>query len=204
MINYQKIKRFNDIIFSIILGFFLLPIILFFCLLVYLDDFKNPLCFGYRVGKNSKLFKIFKIRSMKKGSEKYSATTAKNDSRLTKIGRLIRFLKIDELPQLLNVFMGDMSFVGPRPEIKEYVDLYNENEKLALTVRPGITDYSSIKFISLFDSVGDGDADEEYKRNIFQKKNELRIYYVKNISFKNDLKILILTFLLTLKRIFIN
>ena len=74
MINYQKIKRFNDIIFSIILGFFLLPIILFFCLLVYLDDFKNPLFFGYRVGKNSKLFKIFKIRSMKKGSEKYSAT----------------------------------------------------------------------------------------------------------------------------------
>ena len=141
---------------------------------------------------------------MKKGSENYSATTAKNDSRLTTIGRFIRYLKIDELPQLLNVLIGDMSFVGPRPEIKEYVDLYNEDEKIALTVRPGITDYSSIKFISLFDSVGDGDADEEYKRNIFSEKNKFRIYYVKNISFKNDLKILFLTLVLTLKRIFVN
>ena len=202
MIRYTTIKRIFDIIFSIICILFFLPIILLFFLLVYINDFRNPIFRGTRVGKNGKLFKIYKIRSMHVGSEYSSLTTAKNDLRITKIGRFIRFLKIDELPQFFNILFGNMSFVGPRPEIKEYVDLYTNEEKKSLRVKPGITDYSSIRFISLFNKVGYGDAHENYIKYFFKEKNKLRIKYVKDISFLCDLNILFKTFFALILRLF--
>ena len=202
MIRYTTIKRIFDIIFSIICILFFLPIILLFFLLVYINDFRNPIFRGTRVGKNGKLFKIYKIRSMFVGSEYSSLTTAKNDLRITKIGRFIRFLKIDELPQFFNILFGNMSFVGPRPEIKEYVDLYTNEEKKSLRVKPGITDYSSIRFISLFNKVGYGDAHENYIKYFFKEKNKLRIKYVKDISFLCDLNILFKTFFALILRLF--
>lgn len=204
MTNYLTLKRFFDLFFSIIFIFFLSPLILIFLFIVYLKDFKNPIFIGIRVGKEGKLFKIFKIRSMKVGSEIGSNTTAKNDSRLTTIGKFIRFIKIDELPQLFNILMGDMSFVGPRPEIKDYVDLYDEKERISLNVRPGITDYSSIKFVSLFNKVGEKSAHDYYKKYVFKEKNRLRIKYVKDISFFTDLKILFLTFFVLIIRLIKN
>ncbi len=204
MINYLTFKRLFDSFFSIIFIFFLSPLLLIFIFFVYIKDFKNPIFMGTRVGKNGKLFKIFKIRSMKVGSEKGSNTTAKNDPRLTNIGKFIRFAKIDELPQLFNILKGDMSFVGPRPEIKDYVDLYNDKERISLNVKPGITDYSSIKFVSLFDKVGEKSAHDYYKKYVFKEKNRLRIKYVKDISFFTDLKILFLTFFVLIFRLIKN
>ena len=170
--------------------------------LVFINDLKNPIFKGLRVGKNGKLFNIYKIRSMYIGSENSSSTTAKNDIRVTKIGRIIRLLKVDEFPQFFNILFGSMSFVGPRPEIKEYVDLYTHEEKQSLNVKPGITDYSSIRFISLFNKVGYGDAHENYVKYFFKEKNKLRIKYVKEISFFCDLNILFKTFLALLVRLF--
>lgn len=204
MTNYLTLKRFFDLFFSIIFIFFLSPLILIFLFIVYVKDFKNPIFIGIRVGKEGKLFKIFKIRSMKVGSEIGSKTTAKNDTRLTTIGKFIRFIKIDELPQLFNILIGDMSFVGPRPEIKDYVDLYDEKELISLNVRPGITDYSSIKFVSLFNKVGEESAHDYYKKYVFKEKNRLRIKYVKDISFFTDLKILFLTFFVLIFRVIKN
>ena len=100
--------------------------------------------------------------------------------------------------------MGDMSFVGPRPEIKDYVDLYDEKERISLNVRPGITDYSSIKFVSLFNKVGEKSAHDYYKKYVFKEKNRLRIKYVKDISFFTDLKILFLTFFVLIIRLIKN
>ncbi len=204
MINYLTLKRLFDIVFSIIFIFFLSPLLIVFPFLVFIKDFKNPIFMGTRVGKNGKLFKIFKIRSMKIGSENGSSTTAKNDSRLTNVGKFIRFLKIDELPQLFNILIGEMSFVGPRPEIKEYVDLYDEEERISLSIRPGITDYSSIKFISLFNKVGEKSAHEYYKKYVFKDKNRLRVKYVQDLSFITDLKILFLTFFISTIRLLKN
>ena len=204
MINYLTLKRLFDIVFSIIFIFFLSPLLIVFLFLVFIKDFKNPIFMGTRVGKDGKLFKIFKIRSMKIGSEKGSSTTAKNDSRLTNIGKFIRFIKIDELPQLFNILMGEMSFVGPRPEIKEYVDLYDEEERISLSIKPGITDYSSIKFISLFNKVGEKSAHEYYKKYVFKEKNRLRVKYVKDLSFITDIKILFLTFFKSIIRLLKN
>ena len=120
------------------------------------------------------------------------------------LGSLLRRFKIDELPQLLNILLGDMSFVGPRPEIKEYVDLYDQKERISLTVKPGITDYSSIKFISLFNEVGEKSAHDYYKKYVFKEKNRLRIKYVRDISFLTDLKILFLTFYISIIRLIKN
>tara|TARA_Y100000991_G_C21954195_1_gene341274 strand:+ start:1028 stop:1648 length:621 start_codon:yes stop_codon:yes gene_type:complete len=204
MIEYSVIKRFFDIIFAILFLIILLPIIFIFLFLVFISDQKSPIFVGERIGKNGKKFKIYKIRSMNVGSENLSPTTAKKDTRVTYIGRFIRFMKIDELLQLFNILFGDMSFVGPRPEIKEYVNLYTEEDKKSLLVKPGITDYSSIKFVSLFNKVGEKDAHEYYKKYVFKEKNKLRIKYVKEISFINDFKILLKTFFTLILRLCIQ
>ena len=127
-------------------------------------------------------------------------TTATNDSRVTPIGRVLRRTKFDELPQFINVLTGDMSLVGPRPEVVEYTARYQGEEKLILSVRPGITDYASITFADLDDRVGSEDADEYFQKHILPEKNRLRVLYIKNWSLKNDFKILASTALRVLKR----
>jgi lipopolysaccharide/colanic/teichoic acid biosynthesis glycosyltransferase len=128
--------------------------------------------------------------------------TAKNDERVTKIGRYLRRYKLDELPQLLNVIKGDMSVVGPRPEVPQYTELYKGEEHLILTVRPGITDRSSIEFVQLDQVLGeasDGLKFDERVHQVLSRKSELRVEYVKNQSFSGDMRIIVRTFIELLK-----
>lgn len=117
-------------------------------------------------------------------------STALNDPRLTSIGRLLRKYKLDELPQLINILLGEMSFVGPRPQVEQYTRLYSGEQEVILSVRPGLTDYASIKFMNLDEILGDEEVDERYFREIEPEKNKLRIKYVKERSFRVDLSIL--------------
>lgn len=127
------------------------------------------------------------------GSEMMAGSTSRNDPRITIIGKFLRNYKFDELPQLINVFKGEMSFVGPRPELKKYTDQYQVEELLILKVKPGITDLSSIKFSNLNALIDDDNPDKFFEENILAIKNTLRIEYVKSATFFGDLKLLILT-----------
>jgi lipopolysaccharide/colanic/teichoic acid biosynthesis glycosyltransferase len=120
-------------------------------------------------------------------------STALNDPRLTRVGKCLRKYKCDELPQLINILLGEMSFVGPRPQVEQYTRLYTEEEKVILSVRPGLTDYASIKFINQEELLGDGDVDDKYFREIEPEKNKLRIKYVKECSLWVDLIIILET-----------
>jgi lipopolysaccharide/colanic/teichoic acid biosynthesis glycosyltransferase len=128
--------------------------------------------------------------------------TASDDPRVTRIGRFLRKTKIDELPQLLNVLKGEMSMVGPRPELPAYTDRYTVEEKQILTVRPGITDLSSIEFSALDEQVGAEYPDKVYEEKIFPVKNRMRLVYVKNMSFRQDIKLILLTFAAILRKIY--
>jgi len=157
---------------------------------------------GLRVGLHGKLFKIFKFRTMVTDAEKIGGpSTSDNDLRITKAGKFLRRCKFDELPQLINVLKGEMSFVGPRPEVKHYVDMFTEEEKSILTVRPGITDWASIWNPDEGSLLAGGpDPEKAYMEKIRPTKLKLQLKYVKEHSFLNDMKII----LLTLKTIFIK
>src|SRR5690625_5179333 len=134
---YHKYKRILDIIFSLLLMPFLLPILLFVGILIYKEDKGSIFYNAKRLGENGKIFRMYKFRSMKVNApdirnEDGSTFNSENDPRLTKIGSFIRKTSIDELPQIMNVFMGDMSFVGPRPDLPEQYELYSENDKKKL------------------------------------------------------------------------
>jgi len=149
---------------------------------------------GVRTGLNGKPFKIYKFRTMVVDAEKLGGpSTALNDSRITPIGRFLRRYKIDEIPQLINIIRGEMSFVGPRPQVERYTKLYKGEEKIILSVRPGLTDYASLHFINMDSTLGDGDVDSKYMTEIEPIKNSLRIKYVKERSFLVDMKILLKT-----------
>lgn len=188
-------KRLFDIIFSFIALILLIPLFFLISILVKLTS-EGPILFkGVRSGKDGVPFNMYKFRSMYIGSEILAGSTSKNDFRITPLGKFIRKYKIDELPQIINVLKGNMSFVGPRPELKKYTDLYQGEELLILTVKPGITDFSSIKFSNLNTLIDDEDPDKSFEDNILFLKNKLRIEYVKTSSFLVDLRILILTVL---------
>ena len=148
-----------------------------------------------RVGLGGRDFKLFKFRSMKTNSDKGSLlTVGGNDSRITRMGLFIRKYKIDELPQLLNVLIGDMSLVGPRPEVRKYVDLYNEEQKKALNVKPGVTDYASIEYSNENEILGKAENPEQvYINEIMPAKLKLNLKYISEKSFTTDLKIISLT-----------
>lgn len=146
----------------------------------------KPLRGGYKQTP----FHIYKFRSMVKNADKIGGgTTALHDPRITKVGNILRKTKLDEIPQLFNILQGNMSFIGPRPELLQYTDQYEGEEKLILEVRPGITDFSSIEFINLDEIVGQGNADEMYEKYVLKKKNQLRIKYAKEVSFVTDVKL---------------
>lgn len=120
-------------------------------------------------------------------------STALNDLRLTIIGKFLRKYKLDELPQLINILRGEMSFVGPRPQVEQYTKLYNDEEKIILSVKPGVTDYASIKFINLDKILGDEKVDNKYLQEIEPQKNKLRIKYAKEHTLWVDFKIVFQT-----------
>ena len=188
-------KRLLDFTLSL-LGLFLIgPFLIFFILLVWLEDQANPFYFASRVGKNKKSFKMIKIRSMVVDADKKGAETiGLNDKRITKVGKKIRKYKIDELSQLLNVLVGDMSLVGPRPNTLKEVEKYNQKEQILLKVKPGITDFSSIVFSNEAEVVGDHlDPDYAYDTLIRPLKSRLGLIYIENQSMKLDLKLLFFT-----------
>lgn len=141
------LKRLFDIVFSFVALVLLLPVFIVVAVWIKLDS-PGPVFFlQERIGKDFISFKLFKFRSMQTNAEqKGQLTVGMRDSRITASGYFLRKYKIDELPQLINVLIGEMSFVGPRPEVKKYVDLYNEQQRKVLSVKPGITDYASLQF----------------------------------------------------------
>src|SRR3972149_9022096 len=141
------LKRLFDIVFSLLGLMLTTPILLILAILIKREDGVPVFYRGVRVGLHGNPFRIFKFRTMVVNAEKIGgSSTADDDPRITRIGKFLRKYKLDELPQLINVFKGEMSLVGPRPEVQQEVSLYSEEERALLSVRPGITDYASIKF----------------------------------------------------------
>jgi lipopolysaccharide/colanic/teichoic acid biosynthesis glycosyltransferase len=178
----------------------LAPLLGVIALAVKLDSRGPALYRGLRTGRHGKPFRIFKFRTMVPDAERMGGgSTAKDDPRVTLVGRFLRRYKLDELPQLLNVVKGEMSLVGPRPELPEYTRLYSGEELLILSVRPGMTDYSSLQFIQLGEVLGNEDVDRMYEERVRPIKNALRVKYVKERTFRGDFKIICQT-LITLVR----
>ena len=188
------LKRIFDITLSLFGLIILLPFMLITALLIKIDS-KGPVFFKQiRVTKNGKEFKIFKYRTMRVGSDKYSQITVGKDGRITKLGSFLRKYKLDEIPQLINVLIGDMSLVGPRPEVPKYVALYTEEQEEILKVRAGITDYASIEFSNENDLLAsEEDPEKAYIEKVMPKKIELNKKYLSEISVLTDIKIILLT-----------
>ena len=168
-------------------------------------DTRGPVFYrGVRTGLNGIPFRIIKFRTMVPHAESLGGrVTARDDARVTRVGRILRRYKLDELPQLMNVIKGEMSVVGPRPEVSEYTDLYTDEEHLILSVRPGITDYASIELVQLGEVVGNDTQDgafEERVRRVLEIKNALRVKYVRERTFLGDIKLI----LLTLRKLFMG
>ncbi len=176
--------RFFDIIFSFLGLVVLLPVFLILFILIKLDSEGDIFYRQIRVGKNNKDFKIYKFRTMYMNSDKKGLiTVGEKDSRITNIGYYLRRYKLDELPQLINVLRGDMSFVGPRPEVRKYVDLYTSEQKVVLSVRPGITDLASIEFRNENELLGkQDDPNSYYIKYIMPKKIEINLKYIEKKS----------------------
>lgn len=190
----RYIKRILDVLFAVICAVILSPFYLLIAFAVVIDSGFPVFYRAQRGGYHDKPFRIFKYRSMVKDAEKLGGgTTALNDSRITRVGNVLRKTKLDEIPQLFNIIKGDMSFIGPRPELLRYTSQYTGEELLIHKVRPGITDYSSIEFINLDEIVGGENADEMYEKYVLKRKNELRIKYAKTVSFPTDVKLLFVT-----------
>ncbi len=195
------VKRGIDLALAVVLLVALSPVFLIISLLIAIESGFPILYRAERGGYKNRVFKINKFRTMVKNADKIGGgTTALNDPRITKIGAFLRKTKLDEIAQLLNIIDGSMSFVGPRPELTQYTERYDEIQKNILNVRPGITDFSSIAFINLDEIVGSDNADEIYEKYVLQKKNQLRLKYVNEVSFKTDFKLFFSTVFRVIKK----
>ena len=188
-------KRFFDVLFSGVLIIVLVPLGIVVSILIVLDDFGSPFFIQQRVGLNGKNFGLLKFRSMRKNAESQGQlTVGMKDNRITRSGYFIRKYKIDELPQLVNVFLGEMSVVGPRPEVPKYVLLYNEEQQNVLSIKPGITDYASIEYVRENELLSaSSDPEETYIKEIMPAKLALNLKYVREQSFLTDMKIILQT-----------
>lgn len=184
-------KRFIDIIVSFI-GLWFLALITPFVAFAIVADSKGPVFYrGVRVGKDGKPFKIFKFRTMINGADQCGPKlTYRNDPRITKTGVVLRRLKIDELPQFINVFLGNMSLVGPRPEDPQYVSHYTEGQRAILSVKPGMTGPAQIHYVDIESHMDPNKFDEQYIDEIIPEKFRLNMLYIQNRSMALDLKIL--------------
>ena len=195
MKELSMLKRLFDIIFSLIGLVILFPLFLFIGALIKFGS-RGPVFYrGVRIGRFGKPFKIYKFRTLVANAERIGGpSTAGDDFRITKIGKILRKYKLDELPQLIDVLRGKMSFVGPRPEVPFYANMFTEEEKTILSIRPGITDWAS-----LWNSnegtilAGSPDPEKTYQEKIRPKKIELQLKYVREKSFATDLRIVLQT-----------
>lgn len=200
---YEKhMKRMIDIVISLSALLALVPALIAIAIIIKIEDKGDSLYRGIRVGKGGREFNMYKFRTMvMNATDIGGSSTSDYDPRITNIGRALRKYKLDELPQLINVLKGDMSIVGPRPEVEEYVNMYNDDEKRILRVRPGITDWASLwnpdegAVLSRYP-----DPDKAYLEIIRPKKLELQKKYVDELSFINDMRIIIMTMRTIIRR----
>lgn len=190
-------KRIFDIVCSIIILLFFFPFGLILSLFIAIESPGGIFYRQERIGKNGVPFKLFKFRSMRKDADKSGKlTVGMRDARITRTGYFIRKFKLDEFPQFINVILGDMSIVGPRPEVREYTDLYTDEQRQILNVRPGITDLASLEYFEENELLGKSDNPQKtYIEEIMPAKIELNKKYLANPSLGNDLNIMWKTFL---------
>ena len=192
-------KRAFDILCSFLGLTVLSPVLLVVSVLVAVTSPGGVFFRQERIGKDGKPFRIFKFRSMRKDNAGLKITTG-NDSRITHVGRFLRKSKIDELPQLINVLVGDMSFVGPRPEVADYVNLYTPYQRQVLLVRPGITGLASIRFRNENDLLtASDDPNRTYVEQIMPRKIDLDLEYIPHASVFYDIKLIFQTFAVVIK-----
>lgn len=188
---YKIHKKIFDLYLSLILIVLFSPLFFIIALLIKQDSCGPVFYKGERIGKNGVPFRMYKFRTMvPDADQKGGPSTALGDPRMTRIGRFLRKTKLDELPQLINILLGQMSFVGPRPQVKKYTDLYSEREKTILSVRPGLTDFASLHFFDMDAHLGSVEVDKKYAEEVEPKKNLLRLKYVNTKSIKTDIYIL--------------
>ena len=182
----RVVKRIIDLVLAVLLLIPASVVMIPLAVWVKLDS-KGPVLYkAVRGGYHNQPFYIMKFRSMVVDADKTGGCTALNDDRVTRAGRVMRRLKLDELPQLINIIRGDMSFVGPRPELLLYTDQYTKEQECIMWVRPGITDRSSITFIAQDEIVGTEDPVANYEKYILPEKNRLRVDYAMNQSLALD------------------
>ena len=188
--------RIFDIVFSFVGILICFPLFIIIYLLIVVGSRGGGFYIQKRVGRNNIDFSLYKFRSMRIGSDKKGLITiGGRDPRMTRVGYFIRRFKLDELPQLLNVFVGDMSFVGPRPEVRKYVEMYNEAQRQVLSVRPGITDYASIEYVDENEILGSAiDPEKVYIEEIMPHKIRLNMKFIEHKSIKEYFYIIFLTF----------
>ncbi len=194
-------KRIFDIIFSATALLITFPLILICIVIIKLEDPSSPVFYKQkRGGKNKQFFNIYKFRTMSTNAEITGSLTIGNDLRITKSGKWLRKFKIDELPQFFNVLIGDMSVVGPRPEVEKYINLYNQKQLEVLKIKPGITDYASIIYFEENQLLGkSNDPEKTYIEKIMPHKLDLNLQYINDNSLLIDLKIIIKTLLKVFK-----
>lgn len=187
--------RFLDFIFSLLGIILLFPVFLVLYFAVRLEGKGGGFYKQLRVGRGGTDFYVYKFRSMRIGADKQGLiTVGGRDPRITQVGYFIRKYKLDELPQLFNVLKGDMSLVGPRPEVRKYVELYTDEQRKILSVRPGITDYASIEYVDENTILGQADdADKAYVERILPDKIQYNMKYINHRSVKEYFKIIFLT-----------
>jgi len=190
-------KRYFDFFVSIVSLVILLPVFLLVAVAIKLEDGGPVFFFQERVGRNFSTFKVVKFRTMTTDPQVAGPlVTSENDKRITKVGKILRKLKIDELPQIFNVLRGEMSIVGPRPEVPKYVKLFEKEYRKLLTVRPGMTGYASVVFRNEEQILSRyTEPETAYVTEILPKKIKLELIYVSRVSFIFDIKIFLWTFL---------
>ena len=197
----RYIKRILDLFFSVFLFVLLLPLFLMISVDIAADSGFPVFYRAQRGGYKNQPFKIYKFRTMVQNADQIGGgTTALNDARITRVGAFLRKTKLDEIANLINIIRGEMSFIGPRPELLRYTNLYSGNEKYIFEVRPGITDFSSDLFINLDEIVGSENADEMYEKYVLKNKNALRVKYAAEVSFSTDVHIFFKTVIDVLKK----
>lgn len=189
-------KRLFDILVSLIILMVFLPFGLIISLLIVFGSKGGVFYIQERIGKNGKPFGLYKFRTMRPDSDKLGKlTVGMRDPRITNVGYYLRKYKLDEFPQFINVLLGDMSIVGPRPEVKEYVDLYTDEQKVVLSVKPGITDYASIEYFKENEILAKAeDPRKAYVEEVMPAKIELNKKYIQSPGVGHDLKIMWMTF----------
>jgi lipopolysaccharide/colanic/teichoic acid biosynthesis glycosyltransferase len=190
-------KRAFDIVMAFTTLFLLIPLMIVVAMCIKLDS-EGPVLFRQqRVGRGFRPFWIYKFRTMRKSvGQDGSQVTVGNDSRITRVGRFLRQTKLDELPQLINILRGDMSFVGPRPEVPRYVRLFQREYREILTVRPGLTDLASLKYRDEAALLAKADnPEEEYTTRVLPDKINLSKDYIRHSSFLFDLGLILRTIL---------